>query len=277
MHRQPRLAAEGSVPQVGVALAIDAGGAADDVLVIFGDKQPRGIRPHRLAEELVVGNVALGLQPVVLAQQLGEGCEVGLALHLAGGHPLGIGIVDAVLHLLADALLRCAAVQRVVDAHPVYGEVALLPEVAVAKHLLRQVAHLEVEHRLVEPLGDGLQHLAVELVATVVALGIMALAQDSAVIEEEWWKERGAVAHNGQHLAHHAAAVVGTYRHIGPHPGRPRTDGKQLAAMEEILFADIGQFLQAGVYGCLDSFHAANIRKKKQIMSFFAEKNINPC
>ena len=247
------------------------------MLVIFGDKQAAGIRLHRLAEELVVGDVALRLQPVVLSQQFCEGLEVVLTVHLAGGHPSGVGGVDALLHLLADAFLRCAAVQRVVDAHPVHGEVALLPEVPVAEHLLLQIAHLDVEHRLVQPLGDGLQHLSEELFPAVVALGIFAFAQDAAVHEEERGEERGAVAHDGQQLTDCPSCLVGTYGHIGFHPWSPRADVEQQAAVEEVLFPDLGQLLQLGVDGGLNPFHAANIRKKPQISIFFPEKNINPC
>ena len=79
-----------------------------------------------LLEELVCGDVALGLQPVVMAQQAHELLEVLVALHLVGDHAALVGVVYAALQGSTDALLGGAGVQGVVNAHPPDGEVAVV-------------------------------------------------------------------------------------------------------------------------------------------------------
>ena len=183
---------------------------------------------------------------------------------------MGIGIVDASLHLLADALFGRAAVERVVDAHPVYGEESVLAEVFVSECFLCDVADLDVERHHVQALGQSVEHLAEEVVLAVCGrsgalsvslwLGIVALAEHAAVHEEERWQHGCPVAHDGQQLAHHAPLFVAADYHVGFHPGRGGTHLHQLSAVEEVALTDGRQFVRLGVYLRLNPFHAAKIQ-----------------
>ena len=50
------------------------------------------------------------------------------------------------------------AVQRVVNAHPVDREETLLAEAPVTEHLLAQMAHLDVEHPVLQLARQGCEH-----------------------------------------------------------------------------------------------------------------------
>lgn len=119
-------ASEGRIPQVGVALTVNAGGTGYHLFMIFGNKQIAVAVVHHLTEEDIVGDIALGFQNVVLAQQLGESLKIVLVANNLGMHAALVGVVDTLLQFWGDALFGCMAVQRVVYRHPVNGIVAIL-------------------------------------------------------------------------------------------------------------------------------------------------------
>ena len=65
-------------------------------------------------------------------------------LHRLGDDAPRPGVPYPLVQLFRDTLLGGARVQRVVDAHPAYGEEPRSSEGRIAKHLLRQVAHLYI-------------------------------------------------------------------------------------------------------------------------------------
>ena len=129
------------------------------------------------SEELLLGNEALRLQQMVLAQQLVEKRKFLCALHLFCYYPAFVSPVYQSLHALRDALFGRTAVQRVVDAHPMDGEELLLAQLAVGKHLLALVAHLDVEYALAESLAQRTQHFAEHLAALLNLRGVDTFTQ----------------------------------------------------------------------------------------------------
>ena len=105
MERQVGLSAEGRIPKVGVVLTIDTDGTADDVVAVLCHEETAGISIHSFLKELVVRNISLRLQPMVLAKKSDESLEILFASNLLSRHSFGIGIIDAFLHLLSNALL----------------------------------------------------------------------------------------------------------------------------------------------------------------------------
>jgi hypothetical protein len=106
MERQIGLPAEGGIPEIGIALTVDTGGTANDVVAELRDEETAGVGFHNLLKELVVRYISLWLQPMVLAEKSDESLEVLFTLDLLSYHAFGIGVVDAFLHLLCDAFLR---------------------------------------------------------------------------------------------------------------------------------------------------------------------------
>ena len=264
MEHEVGLPTESGIPQKGVAAVIGTGRTADDMIVIFGDEQLTLIAVIQVLKELFVRNIPFWLQPIVLAQQLVESLEVGWGVNCLTSHPSGIGILEVMHHLFRDPFLRRMAVQGVVDAHPVDGEILVLPELLVAEHLLRQVADFDVKSFLVQLLGEGSNHLTEKIVPAVGTFGIDAIAQDPTLDEEKRWEKGGAVTHICQQLAQHVAMIVGTDHHIWLHPGGSRTDVEQLSTMEEIAFLQHRHFVWPCVDMYLYSFHATNIRKESE-------------
>ena len=195
------LSTECGVPQVGIATAIDHCRTADDHFTILGDIEPSAIMLLDVTEEGIVRNVSLGFQPVVMVKQLGECLEIVLGGYLLSHHATGIGMDNALVHLVADALFWCMAVKGVVDAHPVDREEMLLAELPVAKHLLAEVTNFQIEHAAAQTVADGLQHQGKQ-VAAVGTLGrVGALAQDAAMHEEIGREPRSAITNDGQQLS----------------------------------------------------------------------------
>lgn len=200
MQHDIRLTSEGRIPQERIALTIDTGRTANDMLLVFGNEKPAGIGLCCFDEELVVGNIPLGLEPMVLMKQLAEGFEIILALHLASDHPTRHGIVDALLHLLRDTLFWQTAVEGVVDAHPMHREKALLAELLVAERLMGQVTEFDIERLAAHLLGDGLEHLFEKVFLAPLALGVLAFTHHATMHEEIGWEDGGAVTYYGEKL-----------------------------------------------------------------------------
>ena len=78
--------------------------------------------------------------------------------------------------------------QRVVNAHPVHWEETLLSQLAIAKHLLTEITHLNVEREIVDGLVEFGYHLAEQLIGRIVTLGIDAFTKHAAVDEDKGWK-----------------------------------------------------------------------------------------
>ena len=105
------LTTESCIPKESIALTVDTGRTTYHMLMIFGDEQSARIGFGGLDEELVVGDITLWLEPMVLTQQMGKGLEVFVGLYLARSDTTGIGIVDALLHLLVDAFFGRPAME----------------------------------------------------------------------------------------------------------------------------------------------------------------------
>ena len=84
--------------------------AADGLVTVLGDEEPAVLPLHESPEEGLVRDVALGFQPVVLAQQPHELQELLRSLHLLGGHSAHLGLPDALEHLVAEPLFGRVAV-----------------------------------------------------------------------------------------------------------------------------------------------------------------------
>ena len=113
------LAPKGRIPQVGIAFAIHHSGTGYHLLVILGYKQVAIVACHQLAEEDIIGDIAFGFQQMVLVQQIGKCLEIGFVAHFLGVHAAFVGVVDAALQFLGDALFGRPAMQRIVYRHPV--------------------------------------------------------------------------------------------------------------------------------------------------------------
>ena len=183
MQKCKRLTTESGVPQVGVLLAVGHSRTADNVVVITSQIQSSVSLVLNGREEFLVGDIALGFQPVVMLQQLDERLKVGLVLHLIGNDALGVGIIDVFLQAFRDTLLGSVTVQRVVNAHPVDGEKLSLPQFLVSEHLLAQVTDFDVEHAIAQPVSQGFHHHAEQLVVRIAVVGVAidTFAKDSAM------------------------------------------------------------------------------------------------
>ena len=163
---------------------------------------------------------------MVLVKQVVESLQIFIVLNSPACNSTGIGQIHSVLHLLGDALLWGTAVEGVVDAHPMDGEIAHLAELTIAEHLLAEVTHLDVERPLVQAAGYGTQHLIEQLVALILTFLVGTFAHNPAMHEEERREDGGTVSDQGQQLAQGLAGIVGTDCHIGLHPRCGRGDDK---------------------------------------------------
>lgn len=107
MDQCERLTPGCGIPQVGLLLAIDHGRATHHMPLVTGEIEPTVPLLLQTLEELVGGNITLGLQPVMMAQKLGESLEVVIALHLVGHHATLVGCLNAASHPLGDAFFGC--------------------------------------------------------------------------------------------------------------------------------------------------------------------------
>ena len=237
MQHDKRLAAESGVPKVGVLVTVGHGGAADDVLVIAGEIQPTVLFLLYMEEELLVGNVSAGLQPVVVLQQLHERAEVSLVLHLVGDHSLGVGVVDTFLQAGGDTLLRRMTMQRVVDAHPVDRKELPLLQFAVAEHLMTEVTDFDVEHTVAQLAAQGVEHHAEKLIVGIalMGIGVDTLAQHPAMHIYIRWEPRRAIPDDTQHVSHHLTVGRLYHYHVRTLAWGLLGYLKQLPALEEVL------------------------------------------
>jgi hypothetical protein len=173
---------------------IGTGRTADDMVVELSHEELTLVAIFEFVEELVVRNISLWLEPMMLVKEFVESLEVILILYRLTGYPAGVCILNVMQHLLCDAFFGCAAVEGVVDAHPVDGEIVVLAELLVAKHFLREIAKLDVKDFLVEFLSEGHNHLPEELVLTVGTFCIDTVAQYTALDEHEGRQEGCAVS-----------------------------------------------------------------------------------
>ena len=241
------LASEGSIPQIGLSLAVDHNRTANDAVAIFGDEESTGFA-WQDSEEVVVGHIAFGLQPVVVAQQARKSQKLIVGRHLLSGHTLGIGILDVLVQTGAQSLFGCVRVKRVVNAHPAHGEKALLAKRLIAEHLLRQVAHFEVEHASAHLAVDGRQHGFEKLFAWIGTFGIDTFTVDAAVHIKIRWKPRRAIAHQCQQLGNDFAVGVLGGDEIGAMPGRLSAQIEKQPAGEQTARREFfGQFVGAAV------------------------------
>ena len=120
------LTARGRIPEVGVAIAEDGDGGTNNTLVVCRNQYLAHATLHHLAEETVIGDIALGFEPVVTTQQFREGVKLVECFYGLGHDATLLGVDDALQLLFVNALLGCSRMQRVVDVHPAYGEESLL-------------------------------------------------------------------------------------------------------------------------------------------------------
>ena len=183
MQKCKRLTTESGVPQVGVLLAVGHSRTADNVVVITSQIQSSVSLVLNGREEFLVGDIALGFQPVVMLQQLDERLKVGLVLHLIGNDALGVGIIDVFLQAFRDTLLGSVTVQRVVNAHPVDREELSLPQFLVSEHLLAQITDFDVDYAVTQLVAQGFHHHAEQFAVRIafVRIAIDTFAKDSAM------------------------------------------------------------------------------------------------
>ena len=247
MQHGIRLTAESGVPKVGVLVTISYSRAADDVLVIAGQIQPTMLLLPYIEEELLVGNVTAGLQPVMMFQQLHERVEIGLILHLVSNHSLSIGVVNVFLQAGRDTFLRRMTVQRVVDTHPMNGEELPLLQFAVAKHLMAEVTDFDVKHTVAQFAAQGIEHHAEKLAVSIalMGIGIDPLAQHSAVHIYIRWKPRRTVPDDTQHVSHHQSFSRPYHYHVRTLAWGQLGNLEQLSALEEVLVVQRRQFFES--------------------------------
>ena len=94
VYKGKRFPQKGHVPQVGVLLTVCHRRAAYDVVAVACQVESSVSLLSYACKEFLVGDIAFRLQPVVHLQQVHEGLEVGLVLHLVGDHPSGVRLVD---------------------------------------------------------------------------------------------------------------------------------------------------------------------------------------
>ena len=104
----------------------------------------------------------------------------------------------------ADPLFRRLAVQRIVDFLPCDGEVAVLPEMLVGKHLRTEVAELYVQaDAAAESLGDGVEKQA-ENGFFVSSVFIFSLAVHAPVRIYKRWQPNPVICQVCQHVSDNA-------------------------------------------------------------------------
>ena len=104
--------------------------------------------------------------------------------------------------------------KRLIHLLPTHGEIALVAKVAIAEHLLADVAELHIQaERNLKASGDGLQHQAEHFVAVYI-VGIDTLAIDSPLREQVGRNERATAPSNRQHVGRNGSIVALSHSHI---------------------------------------------------------------
>ena len=141
---------------------------------------------------------------------------------------------DVAPHPVSQPLGRRHAVQRVVYLHPVNGEKAVLPELAVAEHLCRQVAELDVKAQVAAQLLQHVSQHVAEDFFLVAALLVFAFAVSPRLGEQVRRYERSAPAQHHEQMAHYPVAVV-SHSHARPLSGSVLYHPEQRLAVEELF------------------------------------------
>ena len=172
----------------------------------------------------------------MVVKQFDETIHVGIARGFLGTHTSLNGIMQFFLQFVANALLGGFAVQRVVYAHPCYGDVSATAELAVAEHLRREVAHLDVEGSQLHSRGDGLQHESENLLpfAFVEGVAVFSLAEDAAVPVDERRNPCAPCPDHCKQASRKASFLVPGNNHIRRMSRCMLIDDEQLPAVENI-------------------------------------------
>lgn len=196
---------------------------------------------------------------VVGAQNLIISLDLFLGLSLADAQPGAFASQNIVGGAVGEAFLWMLAVQRVVNLHPLYGEVAVLAKRAVAKHLLGDVADFNVQAELAVQIMRQCRNQQVKQVGFFVFLGIHPLAVDVGLGEQIGWHHASPAAQCGQQVGTHVAVFVGGHGHIRPHSRCLLNDGEQRPAVEEVGLIEQGQVLAVRDDMYFKVVHAAKI------------------
>ena len=233
MQQRVTLALGSQIPEVGVFLVVDTGTATDDAAMMTGAEEQGMARGEQLGKQSLGGKIATELEREETAQHAVELAELGEVLNNAD---LDTGLGDAfyaVLYLLAETLLGGTGVKRVVNSHPVNGEIALLTKVTIAEHLPGEMTELYVETQLAPELArQGGEHLFEELFLVFI-FHIFAFTIDAALSEEIGRNERSATAQGSQQMAYDSAVAAGN-DHIRSLAVRLFQDAEILRAMEKM-------------------------------------------
>lgn len=148
--------------------------------------------------------------------------------------------------------------QGVVNAHPLHGKEAGLPQMLIGKHLLVQIADFYIEHLQLELGSEHTHHLSKQLFALrgIQMLGIIAFAMYARVHIYKRWKERGPHADYCQQMGQFFSLMVANHRHVGSQARRLFVDTKERLAVEETLSRQWGQSIAVRIDNGCKWFHA---------------------
>ena len=139
----------------------------------------------------------------------------------------------------------------------------LLFQLSIARHLLTQVTHLDIQGAFVEQSGERLEHLAEQLVARIILVVIIdTLAQHTTMDQQEWRKDKCTVAHDTQQMAYYSSLIVGDHHHIRLLTGSLSAYLEESAAVEEVGIVQLRQVFKFAVNGRRQLVHTAKIVKK---------------
>ena len=195
--------------EVGTVAREHAEGAAHDLVLVLDEeylgKRAFGALLGEQAEELAVGEVLAQLRGVVALQHAEEGIQVLFRFgRLDVGAQLG-GTVHLAQAFRFDALFGRQAVQRVVHPDPVHGEVAVVPEMLVARQGGVQIPEFDEEAVLQDLVGEVLEHLSEELVGSKAVVKVLACAEHFAPVDNGRREDTRTAADYGQQLGHRTA------------------------------------------------------------------------
>ena len=169
-----------------------------------------------------------------------------LSVSLTGNQLFVMWAEDYLPGLFGESFLGLSAVQGIVYLHPCDWKETVAAEMSVAKHLLAEVAELDIEAQMaVELFSDGIEHEPEELLS-VYPFGIPSLAVGTSLREHVGWYPCSTAAKHGQQIGYDVALRVLHDDHIWLKTVCVLNHGKEPRAVKEIAFAQLRQFAAAG-------------------------------
>ena len=201
---------------------------------------------EQFLEERFLWYEALEAEPVIGFQYLVEGMNLVMSVSLTGNQLFVMWAEDYLPGLFGESFLGLSAVQGIVYLHPCDGKEAVAAEMSVAKHLLAEVAELDIEAQMaVELFSDSIEHEPEELLS-VCSFGIPSLAVGTSLREHVGRYPCTTAAKHGQQMGYDVALRVLHDGHIWLKTVGVLNHGKEPRAVKEIAFAQLRQFAAAG-------------------------------